>query len=233
MVLSEASGLVEAVQELQRQMKQIQDTLQANHSANSSSLVSSSPTIPRTSWAEEMEEHQVEDEDRPDTGNSSKAPHVPRKVTDVSERTEQHLVQGFACMEDEDRRTLANSFALPKVAVTNTPDLDKIMVAQCSKNTKVNDQALARTQALYSDTLGPLTEVLELLNKEGEDFTEEHLNQVGYAVESAITLLGNAFAQMSQLRRQKILEEYNKELLTFAQGRKSFLKAAPELFGCC
>ena len=58
--------------------------------------------------------------------------------------------------------------------------------------------------------------------------------RVGYAVESAITLLGNAFTQMSTLRRQKVLEEYNKELLTFAQGKDreaEFLKAAPELFG--
>jgi len=135
-------------------------------------------------------------------------------------------------MENEDRQALANSFSLPKVAITKTPNLDKIMAAQCSKSTKANDQALARIQALNLDALGPLTEVLELLNKEEEDFTVDHLNQVGYAVKSEITLLGNAFAQMSQLRCQKVLEEYNKELLTFAQGREAeFLKAAPELFG--
>ena len=51
-------------------------------------------------------------------------------------------------------------------------------------------------------------------------------------MQSVITLLGNAFAQMSQLHSQKVLEEYNKKLLTFSQGRESeFLKAAPELFG--
>ena len=53
-------------------------------------------------------------------------------------------------------------------------------------------------------------------------------------MESAITLLGNAFAQMSALCCQKVLEEYNKELITFAQGREreaEFLKAAPDLFG--
>ena len=34
------------------------------------------------------------------------------------------------------------------------------------------------------------------------------------------------------LRHQRVLEEYNKDLLTFAQGRETeFLKAAPELFG--
>ena len=67
-----------------------------------------------------------------------------------------------------------------------------------------------------------------MLNKDDTDISTD---QVGYTVESAITLLGNAFAQMSMLCRQKVLEEYNKELLMFAQGRETeFLKAAPELF---
>ena len=39
---------------------------------------------------------------------------------------------------------------------------------------------------------------------------------------------------MSALRCQKVLEEYNKDLITFAQGKEreaEFLKAAPDLFG--
>lgn len=57
------------------------------------------------------------------------------------------------------------------------------------------------------------------------------LTSTGYAVESAITLLDNAFTQMSMLCHQRVLKEYNKELLTFAQGRETeFLKAVPELF---
>ena len=56
-----------------------------------------------------------------------------------------------------------------------------------------------------------------MLNKDDTDISTD---QVGYTVESAITLLGNAFAQMSMLCRQKVLEEYNKELLMFAQGEK-------------
>lgn len=50
-------------------------------------------------------------------------------------------------------------------------ELDKIMAAQCSKSTKSNDQALARIQALNSDALGPLTELLEVLNKEDGEIT--------------------------------------------------------------
>ena len=47
--------------------------------------------------------------------------------------------------------------------------------------------------------LTPLTELLELVNK--EDTVEITLDQVKYAVEFAITLLGNASAQMSVLDR--------------------------------
>ena len=55
-------------------------------------------------------------------------------------------------------------------------------------------------------------------------------DQVGYAVESAITLLGNAAAQMSTLRRQKVLKKYNHNLLSFAQGRVTEFLTAPQLF---
>ena len=103
MALSEASNIVEAVQELQQKMQQIQDTLQANQSANNLSVVTSPPGI---SWAEA---HGDEDEDRPDTGNTNKTPCVPQKVTHVSEHTEQHLIH---CMENEDWLMLANSFVL-------------------------------------------------------------------------------------------------------------------------
>ena len=103
------------------------------------------------------------------------------------------------------------------------------------KSIKTNDQALARILALNSDVLGPLTELLELLNREDEEDEVPDLHKrVWHAVESAITLLGNAYAQMSALRRQKVLEDYNKELIIFAQEKEreaEFLKAAPDLFG--
>ena len=101
------------------------------------------------------------------------------------------------------------------------------MAAQCSKSTKSTDKTLAQIQALNLDVLGPLTEFLELVNGEKEITTD----QVGYAVESAITLLGNAAAQMSTLRRQKVLEEYNCNLLSFAQSRETEFLTAPQLFG--
>lgn len=98
------------------------------------------------------------------------APHTPQRTMEISKLTEQHLVNSFTCMENEGWCRLVDSFTLLKVAVTKTPELDKIMAAQCSKS---NNQALARIQALNFDTFGPLTELLEMINKEEGEITTE------------------------------------------------------------
>ena len=121
------------------------------------------------------------------------------------------------------------SFALPKVAVTKTLSLAPVMTAQCLKSTKENDKVLARLQVLMLYAVRPLTDIIEKLNS-GE--SEIDSDEVGYAVESDITLIGNASSLMFVLRRQKILEEYNRDLLSFVQDREDeFTKAAPQLFG--
>ena len=101
--------------------------------------------------------------------SSKAATRAPQKLVEVSKHTEQHLVCSFASMDNKDRCKLADSFGLTKVAVTKTPDLGKIMTAQYLKRIKTNDQALARIQALNLDALGPLNELLELLNREDEE----------------------------------------------------------------
>ena len=89
-------------------------------------------------------------------------------------------------------------------------------------------QALARIQTLKLDALDPFTELLELISKEKEITSD----QVGYTVESAITLLSNASAHMSTLHWQKVLMSTNRDLLSFAQGREAqFLTAALQPFG--
>lgn len=117
---------------------------------------------------------------------------------------------------------------LPKVAITKATSLDLVMASQCLWSTKTNDKALAHIQLLTLDAIRPLTELLEKLNLEETDIMAE---EVGYVVKSTITLLGNAASQISRLRRQKVLEEYNRDLLSFAKEREAtFIKAAPLLF---
>ena len=151
------------------------------------------------------------------------------RLVDVGPWTDEHLKQGSVLMKNTDRRQLRNAFSLPKVPVTKTPSLDPVMVAQCSKSTKANDKTLACLQALTLDAVGPLTDLLEKLNS---DAVEIDADKVGCAVEPAITLIGNASSQISIFRREKILEEYNMDLLSFAQDREGeFIKAALMLFG--
>ena len=119
-------------------------------------------------------------------------------------------------MVDNDRRQLRNAFAPLKVAVTKTLSLDPVMATQCSKGTKTNDKVLAPLQALTLDAVGPLIYILKL----NSDKSEIDADKIGYVVESAITLIRNASSYMSILQRQKVLEEYNKELLSFAQDRE-------------
>ena len=102
------------------------------------------------------------------------------------------------------------------------------MGSQCSKSTKSNDWSLSRIQALMLDAMAPLTEVIELFNSGAEELSSE---QIAKAVETAITLLGNASCQMSAMRRTRVLQEYNRELVEWAQRRENFNSEAPALFG--
>ena len=101
------------------------------------------------------------------------------------------------------------------------------MSSQCSKSTKTNNKTLAHIQTF---TLTPsLNDLLEKLNS---DETKISAEEVEYAVESAVTHLGNAMSQIPGLQRQKVLKEYNKDLLSFAKEREAtFIKAASLLFG--
>ena len=156
--LSEADNLVQQVQQLRQELKQVQDALRVNPPANTSGTSPSDARAISLTWTEEMDAIDPPGEGEDSSSPVNPTPRAPRKVVEVSECTEQHLVHSFTCMDNEERRRLTDSFALPKLAVTKTPELDKIMAAQCSKSTKSNDQAQSRIQALSSDALGPLSE---------------------------------------------------------------------------
>ena len=77
--------------------------------------------------------------------------------------------------------------------------------------------------------MATLTEIMELFHSQAEEISSEHIAK---AVESAITLLGNASSQMSALRQTCVLQEYNQDLVVWAQQREEkFIEAAPALFG--
>ena len=83
------------------------------------------------------------------------------------------------------------------------------------------------------DAVSPLTDLLEKMGN-SEDGNEETLDfqVVEDTIQSALAFLGNAATQFSIYRRTKILEEYNKELVSFSEELEPELRAAaPLLFG--
>jgi len=102
------------------------------------------------------------------------------------------------------------------------------MAAECSKSAKSADQQLSWIQALFLDAVGPLSGLLENINKG----TEVTLDDMEGAVKAALTFIGNVSSQRTSLRRVSILEEYNKDLVSFSQESEDlFSSATSTLFG--
>ena len=245
-LLSDAALLGRTLQDLQDQMTAMRGEIAALRGASQSSSSAataitpahdgsqpgtsgylSSSRISGTSWAEEMDIIQpLDNDDAPDADVSCSE---GARVVEVSEATQKLLKRSFESMKNSQRLQTRNDFSLPKVAITKTPSLDQMMASQCSKSTKSNDWSLSRIQALMLDAVAPLTEVMELFHSEADEVSSE---QIAKAVEAAITLLGNASCQMSALRRTRVLQEYNRDLVEWAQNREEkFNEEAPALFG--
>ena len=129
---------------------------------------------------------------------------------------------------------MRSKFILPKAPVTITLRLDKVYADSCSKSTKQADKLLARIQALTLDAAGPLSEALEMVHAvDGDsDQVELDLEKLMAALETSLAFIGNASCQTSNLRRQKIMEDINKDLISYtAEQEEHFTAQAPMLFG--
>ena len=104
-----------------------------------------------------------------------------------------------------------------------------MMASECSRASKSTDRSLYMLQGLILEAIGPLSQLLEAVNNPNPQLT---MDQIWDAVETAITLLANASNKTSLMRRTKILEEYNKELVSFAAAQeRDWASAALCLFG--
>ena len=102
------------------------------------------------------------------------------------------------------------------------------MASECSKSCKSMDHSLYTLQGLILEAIGPLSQLLEAVN---DPDPQVSMDQVGEAVETAISLLANASNKASLMRRTKILEEYNKDLVSFSEAKeRDWASAAPRLF---
>ena len=69
---------------------------------------------------------------------------------------------------------------------TSSPQLDKVMAAECSKKLKSADTSLSRIQALFLDVVGPLSDLLDKVNNS----TELSVEDMEGAVKAALTFIG-------------------------------------------
>ena len=98
----------------------------------------------------------------------------------------------------------------------------------CSKSTKQAHRALVCLQALTLDTVGPISEALEMINTEVDEVEVD----LSAALEAAMTFLGNTSTQTTNLRRQRIVKDINKDLVPHTMEQEThFMAQAPMLFG--
>ena len=104
-----------------------------------------------------------------------------------------------------DRRRIRSTFSVPDVDVTRCSCLDPLFKTQSVRSdVKTADAELARLQAFVLDPVGPLVDVLEGIDRE-TIFAEDARS----ALSESLRLLGNASAEISHLRRKRVLKAVN------------------------
>ena len=180
------------------------------------------------SWEQMMEDA----EDLPANQNLSAATNVssdPDGVRLVTVSAPTEFLKGVfkTLTNTEKKQQLKNQFTAPDLPLTLTPRLDMVWEAECYKGVKSLNQQLSEGQAFFLDTTGHLVEIIDTINTGKQlsiDDVEEH-------VKTALSLLGNAPSQLSTLRRVKVVEEYDKDLISFCQNFKDYQAEIPDLYG--
>ena len=171
--------------------------------------------LPRIEWPDS------DDDDRTEIPSGHQS-------VEVSENTSKLLASAFtSTLPNAERRRIRNNFSVPDVDVTRCPRLDALFKTQSVRSdVKTADTELARLQAFVLDPVGPLVEVLEGIDR--ETISAEDARS---ALSESLRLLGNASAQISHLRRKRVLKAVNPDIQDLADEDEPFAKASPYLFG--
>ena len=141
----------------------------------------------------------------------------------MSEETE--ILIKDACtvrLEHANCLKMRNTYSLPQVAASRTPQLDNYFKPEIPGAAKTTDKKLAVIQTHVLDALAPLSTIIE---------TQEGISeQTLAAAATAIKLLGNTNARISHLRRTKVITQINKALLPLVEEDSNFEDVSPSLF---
>ena len=171
--------------------------------------------IPGTSWAKEMDILDSILEEEP--GDAA-------CIVEVMSCTEVCIKASFRSISNITQRGLHSKFILPKVSTTVALCLDKVYADSCSKSTKWADRALACLQALTLDAVGPISEAPKMI-KTKVDKVKVDLDKLGAILEAAMTFLGNTSTQTANLRRQRIMQDINKDLVPYTMEQEAHFTA--------
>ena len=150
-----------------------------------------------------------------------------RPTIRVSESTAKTLKSAFKKpLSNTTQLQVRKAYAFPNVEDTRCPKLDCAIKQNLKKDVKDTDSNAARLQIFIIDAVTPLVFILEEAQK--GTLTSQSAAE---AAKAALLLLGNASAQMTKERRQKVTKDLNKDLMSLAKDPEMFEDAAPLLFG--
>ena len=149
------------------------------------------------------------------------------KLFSVSENTEKLLRDSFTKgVSNPARKQWRERYGDPRCVQTRIPKMDKMVKDRLRPDTAKMDRSLARLQALATDSVGPLTSIVE----KGEKGTLTVDGAIA-AAKQALKFLWNTAVQFSRERRKRAIADMNPKLTDLADVDSIYEKAAPQLFG--
>ena len=137
-----------------------------------------------------------------------------------------------------ERKTICRKYPRPDVDSAFTPNLDDYLTSLVP-GVKAVDKQNRFLQDRLLDALGPISQLFEHIFgilcqcKPGDtiDLTYEQISELGGLSSSAIRLLGNTSALLSQERRKAVLQKINSQGTLISLASEEFPQAGRHLFG--
>ena len=161
-------------------------------------------------------------------------PHFPEEedgveLVEVSDGTHRFLkTVCIRSMSNDLRRKTQSAFKFPKVEATRTPRVDQVIRSLAPQSARTSDRELARLQTFVLDSMAPLSDLMEMISHDTDRVSIEDIKN---APLTATELIGYTSAQISHLRREKLMHSINKNLIPLVKEDGAFLEAPPNLFG--
>uniref|UniRef100_A0A1X7UXY2 Uncharacterized protein n=1 Tax=Amphimedon queenslandica TaxID=400682 RepID=A0A1X7UXY2_AMPQE len=109
-------------------------------------------------------------------------------------------------MSNELRRKTRNVYKFPKMPCTRSPKVDQVIKSLAS-NLPNRPTELARLQAFVLHSMAPLSALMDMISHEADGVS---IDDIKIATSTATELIGNMSAQISHLRREKLMQFINK-----------------------